>query len=120
MSGAGVVFEWVFEVVKLFRCLDSSDWLMMEELSKWSKRDVILFSINSKCTKLPKTKNKNKGNNPTGLFAYVPPYTKNAKNKIVLGDIGGVGGCYKMGMGWGWDLKEEGEKGGHVPLSSRM
>lgn len=89
MSGAGIVVECVFEIVKLLGCLGSSHQWKVEELSKWSKRGVILFTINSKCTKLPKTKNKNKGNNPTELFAYVPPFTENAKKckKIVKGRV---------------------------------
>lgn len=73
MSGAGIVFECVFEAVKMF----GTSRLVDDE--GWSKRDVILFTINSKCTKLPKTKNKNKENNPTELFAYLPPFTENAK-----------------------------------------
>lgn len=68
--------------MKLLRCLDSSVQLVDGKgASKWSKRNVILFTINSKCTKLPKTKNKNIANNPTEPLAYLPPFTKSAKKK---------------------------------------
>ena len=66
MSGAGIVVECVFEAVKMFgtsRLVDDKGW---------SKRDVILFTINSKCTKLPKTKTRTKKTiQPSSLPTYL-------------------------------------------------
>lgn len=67
VGDADVGVDCMLEAVKLLRCLDGSNWWMVNEFSKWDERDVILFTISSKCTKLQsafhsssKTKAKNK------------------------------------------------------------